>query len=73
MVLPLGKNWQLPYSPLLAHIAHTFFKIALKTLGKIASHLAHSENESFREQLLSLCLLSGVTSVAVLGNGEYKL
>ena len=36
----------LPYLFSLAHSVLSFFKIALKMLGKIASKLVHSENES---------------------------
>ena len=39
------QNFVIPYSPYLAHSALSFIKI-VKMLGKIASQLVHSENES---------------------------
>ena len=58
--------FKIPYSLYLAHGALIFFKITLKIPGKIASQLAHSENE----HLSWLCLLSEVKSDTFLGNGE---
>ena len=42
----IKKQYVVPYSLYLAHHTLSFFKIALKILGNIASQLAHSENES---------------------------
>ena len=57
----------------LAHSALSFFKIALKMLNKIASQLAHYENECCLHKDVMAVFISVVISNVMIGNDELKL
>ena len=51
----------------------SFFKIALKMLSKIASQLAHYENECCLHKAVMAVFISVVISNVMIGNDELKL
>ena len=62
---------KVPFLLYLAHSVLSIFKIALKMVGKIASKLAHSENESCLLRTAAMAVLTfEVMFDAVSGNGK---